>query len=824
MMKQTMHKSTTAAIWLAAVAVIALVAKPTSAWAQNPKTFTEYVNEIIETQQEQDEPEGERVFFTPYLTNDTHYMVISDISINTLYNVCEGAFCVMDNNLLTVWSVDGAYLFGPNWKPLGLYDTHPMCFDNGALLVKSAKKNSLGKEYYSILYKNGAVRNLDPSWEPQSRFVDGLAAVTKKQGYTEMGNFFINTRGEKMPSPSNLYFGYDGEKTRALRCGLRAFETKDHKWGYMDEKCQVVLQPQWDKVRDFSEGYAWTFKRNTSDGTHTATLIDKTGKVVQTVPSFSAMTSLSRTYMIGDVCDGKYYLYSNDSEPTTTYYDLKGNALAISHGGTSFYEGHALVRGVKDTWDRILLVDDDFTVMDSYPTYASGGHDIYADELWVTKPFEPFGLHTIHSGSVVIDSRGRLVLKEMSSPWSSDYIRGFSQPSKDGYIVANNINVGDKRYLALIKYTGEIAWLFSAETFSAKDLTGFIKAPNFNDTTIIVKDPPITDKPKGPTQVTDATYKVNIVCSPKEGGTASVVGKSPIKYGDKVSIKPAANEGWVASSINVEKQEVGEDPFMITDDVTATVYFLQRPVFEPIDRTNTYEGKVKIMELDDAPVYVTLYATMSKDKDISCPFGDKTYGYLTLMLDPKMRYNGKGVSVNGFFPPMKIVGFQHEGGKQYLVADGGSVMYHDLRITTNDLLANLWFNLLVRMDGFESGSIVPRRYRIEMTNVNEKTGECTLGNLEVFSRSKGWVPGQDPSIARHTASKFPSLSGGAHDLGIAADYFKGCTLKLAKKRDDVLWYPPLEWAKSQTEYDKKIEKMKDTYLHFITDCEALFGL
>lgn len=126
MMKQTMHKSTTAAIWLAAVAVIALVAKPTSAWAQNPKTFTEYVNEIIETQQEQDEPEGERVFFTPYLTNDTHYIVISDISSNTLYNVCEGAFCVMDNNLLTVWSVDGEYLFGPNWKPLGLYDT-PRC-------------------------------------------------------------------------------------------------------------------------------------------------------------------------------------------------------------------------------------------------------------------------------------------------------------------------------------------------------------------------------------------------------------------------------------------------------------------------------------------------------------------------------------------------------------------------------------------------------------------------------------------------------------------------------------------------------------------------
>ena len=66
-----------------------------------------------------------------------------------------------------------------------------------------------------------------------------------------------------MPSPSNLYFGYDGEKTRALRCGLRAFETSYHKWGYMDEKCQVVLQPQWDKVRDFSEGYARGRSRET---------------------------------------------------------------------------------------------------------------------------------------------------------------------------------------------------------------------------------------------------------------------------------------------------------------------------------------------------------------------------------------------------------------------------------------------------------------------------------------------------------------------------------------------------------------------------------
>lgn len=116
----------------------------------------------------------------------------------------EGAFCLIDKNLLTVWTIDGEYLFGPEWKALGARGDNNMLFDNGALIAKSAKKNNFGKEFYSILYKDGSVRNLDPSWKPQSGFVDGLAYVTKMQGYQELGNFFINTRGEKFPSPTNL--------------------------------------------------------------------------------------------------------------------------------------------------------------------------------------------------------------------------------------------------------------------------------------------------------------------------------------------------------------------------------------------------------------------------------------------------------------------------------------------------------------------------------------------------------------------------------------------------------------------------------------------
>ena len=818
-MKGKVQKDIASILWL--IVLLAIVAsRPMALCAQKVKTFTDF-----SVQQEQDESgEATLIPTVPYLTNNTRYKVISSIYSDVLYNVSEGAFCLVDNGNLTVWTVDGEYLFGPEWKVFGSSGNNNMLFDNGALIAKSIKKNNLGKEFYSILYKNGSVKDLDPSWEPQSGFIDGLAAVVKKQGYRELGSFFINTQGEQMASPSNLVFGYGIEsKPRKLKCGLRAFQVRGHKWGFMDENCKVVIQPQWDKVRDFSEDYAWTFTRPANGGDYTATLIDKTGKVVRTVSVPSTELDLSETYVIGDVCEGKYYVYSGDSDPKTTYYDLKGNVLAESYGGTSFYDGHALVRGVNDYNERILTVDDNFNITDSYPTYSSEGHAIHAEELWASNPFETFGLHTIHSGTTVIDSRGRLVLKELAYPWPYGHIRGFSQPSKDGYIVAKNISIDDKQYIALINYTGEIAWLFSQECFTVDDLKGFLKSDDFDKNKVVVECGPTRQQPKGPKTRTSRDYKVKIVCIPQEGGTAEVSGSTPIKYGDRVSIKPSPNSGWVATSIKVEDVERGLEKFSVTDDVTATVTFQKSPVIEKVENTNIYQGNIKMKISGNQTFEVPLYAQMSKNKDIASPFGQNTYGYLAVMLDPTKRYTSNTLSVNVFYPPMKIVGIQREGGKQYLVADAGSAMYHNLRVTTDDSKANLWFTLMLMMDGFESGSVVPRRYRIEMTQVNDNTGECTLGNLQVFSPIKGWVKGQDKSIVVHTASKYPMLSGGAHDLGLPSDFFSGCVLKIAQSRDDVRWFPPLEWARSQKDYDKKVETLKQTYLNFMTDCERLFG-
>ena len=192
---------------------------------------------------------------------------------------------------------------------------------------------------------------------------------------------------------------------------------------------------------------------------------------------------------------------------------------------------------------------------------------------------------------------------------------------------------------------------------------------------------------------------------------------------------------------------------------TATVTFLKRPVIEEINHSNVYQGTLKMKLSGNDYIDVPLYAEMSKEKNICSPFGKNTYGYLALMLDPMKRYVGGSLAVNVYYPPMKIVGMQKEGGKQYIVVDAGSAMYHNLRVVSDNMGANLWFNLMMMMDGFENGSVVPRRYRIEIVQVNDNTGECTLGNLQVFSLIKGWVPGQDRSIrvVEHMIWAFPQI-------------------------------------------------------------------
>lgn len=117
----------------------------------------------------------------PYLSEHTQYMTVSDTYTKCVYNVSEGMFCVKDNGKIGTWSIDGDLKHAPKWKEFGLSYNNPMHFDHGALLVLSAERNAQGKEYYAILYKDCRIKNLNPTWEPKTPFVDGLAIVQRKK-------------------------------------------------------------------------------------------------------------------------------------------------------------------------------------------------------------------------------------------------------------------------------------------------------------------------------------------------------------------------------------------------------------------------------------------------------------------------------------------------------------------------------------------------------------------------------------------------------------------------------------------------------------------
>ena len=65
----------------------------------------------------------------------------------------------------------------------------------------------------------------------------------------------------------------------------------------------------------------------------------------------------------------------------------------------------------------------------------------------------------------------------------------------------------------------------------------------------------------------------------------------------------------------------------------------------------------------------------------------------------------------------------------------------------------------------------------------------------------------------------------AYDSGMPANYFEGVTFKQSQKRDDVHWYPPVEWYdNNQSTLQGIIDAMRESYRTNKSDYEEMFGL
>lgn len=262
------------------------------------------------------------------------------------------------------------------------------------------------------------------------------------------------------------------------------------------------------------------------------------------------------------------------------------------------------------------------------------------------------------------------------------------------------------------------------------------------------------------------------------------------------------------------------EPFAIFTDVVITVKFIEKDD----DLNPPFDGALigtRSFEMEDISIPVNIYAEISTEPDIATPYGSNTYGFIVAMFNPRERIVTEEFAANIFSAPLRISGYHYNEatGERWLVADGGLVTFGNLKITPDDGFAMLWFNLIMAANGQTSPQVSPRHYRIEMLDYNEETGEFTCGRLQTHTTEYGWLDGGDERLVKKKKG-FMMVS---MDSGIPVDFFMGAKMQKCQKRNDVDWYPPLNWYDGdQSILDGIVDTMKYAYEHYESEYDVLF--
>lgn len=753
---------------------------------------------------ESDFEEVEPQYPRPYIGPNTKYMLFdSYIHDDVVGAVHEGVFSIKRNNYFEFWTVDGTKLFNADWEycnERGGYGAHPK-FSCGVASARHRNPNSTGKRVISLLYLDGSVRELDPTWQQVTTFQDGLALVTQGSGYSKTDYFYINIRGEKQ-YPNLEVYGGESDAMRPLCDGLRAYKADVFKWGYIDANGNIAIEPQYAQALDFSEGYAWVEPFGGLNVDNNIVLIDTEGNVV-----FDTGYPYAR---VTPVKNGRFFISSSGSA-NWTMYDVSGKSYGSYSSVKPFRDGYALVcPNVSSMLNPIWVIDTEGRRVRELDGPTEG-------DLDETVRFSKQGIAPLEiewGDYVLINPRGDYLLR-------SDYrIAGYTDC---GYSL---IKFDDSR--GIIDLNGEVVWVFSLEVPNQPILIRDPDPdPDPDPEPEPIWPPEIVDPrqpPVGPKDVITTKYTVKVNVEPSEGGTASVSPQREFKYGETatLSASPASDEWKVASvTTNVPglTPVVGE-PFAIFTDVVITVKFIEKDD----DLNPPFDGALigtRNFQMEDMSIPVNIYAEMSTEPDIATPYGSNTYGFIVAMFNPRERIVTEEFAANIFSAPLRISGYHYNEatGERWLVADGGLVTFGNLKITPDDGFAMLWFNLIMAANGQTSPQVSPRHYRIEMLDYNEETGEFTCGRLQTHTTEYGWLDGGDERLVKKKKG-FMMVS---MDSGIPADFFMGAKMQKCQKRNDVDWYPPLNWYDGdQSILDGIVDTMKYAYEHYESEYDVLF--
>ena len=767
----------------------------------------------------------EQTYLTPFISENTKYLRVDPLHDNTIGDVHEGVFAIDHRGKYEFWCVTGELLYGPEWtNPTLRYGDFPY-FNSGVCPMVSIKADANGKYRWHLLYLDGSVKELDPTYTAITPFKDGLAVLTQTVNYKKQ-YCYINVRGEKV-YPHIKLNGDAKDAMRPLKDGLRAFRALvngfQFAWGYMDANGKVVIPAKYFSATDFSEGYAWVKTCEVGPGnvtTQELMLIDKTGKVVLN-PGYHEYYS--------DVVNGKYYLVKGNRS-NYEYYDITGKKLGEFNNGMPYYDGYAFVEvDVDGGNDGVKLIGENAEIVRHF------SFDRFVAYILDQMTFSPLGtvVYNDMNDAHILNNKGDILITAYEGE-GYDRISGFHNFTADGYARMTNIMMNGKDYKGIINTKAELVWLFSEESYT-KEWPGWPMPPGpgpWNPGTPTPPQPPkppVPGPPIGPKVRKQQQYKITVKCEPAEGGTASISPNKSFLYGDHTTLKVKANKDWGIRSIVSDAEgyavpKVGE-PFAVTTDMNLTVNFVKKDTTDVPQHTNAYQGvKSKFIENRDWSRDVEIYAEISATPNVSTPYGDNTYGFITAMMNPNEQLDMPDFTAHLFCAPLNICGYQYDktSNRHWMVMEGGAYAVGNLLVHPEGAggLAALYFTMVMAFDGFSDFALTPRRYRMEMLDYNEETGEFTCGAMQTFSRLYGWLPAEDKRLEEKQQGVFVK----ATDSGLPADLFQGAQMKVAKKRNDVYWYPSAKWYKDDENALKQaIENLGNMYRTLETEYDQMFA-
>ena len=765
-------------------------------------------------------------FQRPYITKNTLFMEIP--RSYRISPVNDGVFAIDQGSKYSFWKITGEKLLDAEWEYCNESDVlgqkYPL-FNSGVASARRTVANAQGHKVICLLYTDGSIKEMDPSWKEVTTFKDGLAIVTQSS-YGKTQYFYINVRGEKV-YPNLKVYGDNKQVMRPLCDGLRAYSSSYNSWGFIDANGKEVIPAdgRFVVVGDFSEGYAWAVIKDSgkivaSDGE--LCLIDMTGKIVfHSGVTGSAWSIFEKT---SPVRDGVFYIVKDEKYH---YYDTNFNLLASYDYASPFYGGYAYI---SDNDDEVSMINRRFEKLRTYSYRSFDG----VHSLKYQPRFDPIGLGIIeHVEStewvMTYDGHGILGCYE----YGDVDIRHYQPFTNDGIAIWNLTAYGiTGDYCGYIRPDGEILWVFCTKPVNeARNEPWPVEPVDPVDPPVDPPadppvDPPTLDDPAlGPTTVVPKQYRITVT---QEGeGKAFVSPPGPFIYGENSTLTAKPAEDWAIAYVDVDAANLfSVTPgkyFPVTSDISIHVKFVKKEEVVPPVASDSYQGNKTIDFGDGVSKDIAFYAQISSDCADANPYGDNTYGFIAPMFDPTQRIKTPDFSTYIFAAPLLISGYQHdeESSSDWLVLEGGSMTLGGLKIGGDDPLASLYFALIMAFNGESSPSIVPRHYRLEMLDMDKETGEFTCGTLQVYSAEYGWVEAGSEKVKKEKKGFMMTRS----DSGLPADYFQGIRLKTAPKRDDVHWYPPIEWYDGNQEVHLRIiEEMGNAYRNFQSDYDKLFDI